>query len=100
MIRDAIARRVGADTVDTVRLKPDTTGFGETGFGETGFGETGIGKSGFGETGLRETGLRETGMHASHSRLSFLRSGDDDGQCLIEPAVRCNHCAYCLSLGH
>jgi len=90
MIRDAIARRVGADTVDTVRLKPDTTGFGETGFGETGFGETGIGKSGFGQTG----------MHASHSRLSFLRSGDDDGQCLIEPAVRCNHCAYCLSLGH
>ncbi len=75
MIRDAIARRVGADTVDTVRLKPDTTGFGETGFGET-------------------------GMHASHSRLSLLRSGDDDGQCLIEPAVRCNHCAYCLSLGH
>jgi hypothetical protein len=85
MIRDAIARRVGADTVDTVRLKPDTTGFGETGIGETGIGET---------------GLRETGMHASHSRLSFLRSGDDDGQCLIEPAVRCNHCAYCLSLGH
>ena len=85
MIRDAIARRVGADTVDTVRLKPDTTGFGETGIGETGIGET---------------GLRETGMHASHSRLSLLRSGDDDGQCLIEPAVRCNHCAYCLSLGH
>ena len=95
MIRDASARRVGADTVDTVRLKPDTTGFGETGFGETG-----IGKSGFGETGLRETGLRETGMHASHSRLSFLRSGDDDGQCLIEPAVRCNHCGYCQSYGH
>ena len=20
--------------------------------------------------------------------------------CLIEPAVRCNHCGYCLSLGH
>ena len=24
----------------------------------------------------------------------------DDGRCLIEPAVRCNHCGYCKSLGH
>ena len=38
--------------------------------------------------------------HASHVRLSVLRSGDDDGACLIEPAVRCNHCGYCLSYGH
>jgi hypothetical protein len=37
--------------------------------------------------------------HASHMRLP-LRSGDEDGACLIEPAVRCNHCGYCLSLGH
>ena len=39
------------------------------------------------------------GAHASHLRLP-LASGDDDGACLIEPAVRCNHCGYCLSLGH
>jgi len=35
---------------------------------------------------------------------AFLRlplpSGDEEGACLIEPAVRCNHCGYCLSLGH
>ena len=37
--------------------------------------------------------------HASFVRLP-LRSGDDDGMCLIEPAVRCNHCGYCLSYGH
>jgi hypothetical protein len=24
----------------------------------------------------------------------------DDGMCLIEPAVRCNHCGYCESHGH
>jgi len=23
-----------------------------------------------------------------------------DGQCVIEPAVRCNHCGYCQSYGH
>ena len=37
--------------------------------------------------------------HVSHQRLP-LRSGDEDGACLIEPAVRCNHCGFCQSLGH
>ena len=32
--------------------------------------------------------------------LPLVRSGDDDGACLIEPSVRCNHCGYCLSYGH
>ena len=36
--------------------------------------------------------------HASHLRLPLVRGGDDDGACLIEPAVRCNHCGYCQSL--
>jgi hypothetical protein len=38
-------------------------------------------------------------MHASHGRF-LLRSGDEDGACVIEPTVRCNHCGYCLSYGH
>ena len=38
--------------------------------------------------------------HASHVLLPLARGGDGDGACLIEPAVRCNHCGYCLSLGH
>jgi len=38
--------------------------------------------------------------HASHFRLPLARGSDGDGACLIEPAVRCNHCGYCLSLGH
>ena len=37
--------------------------------------------------------------HVSHLRLPLVR-GDDDGACLIEPAVRCNHCGFCLSYGH
>jgi hypothetical protein len=44
--------------------------------------------------------LRE---HPSHYRYDVLDSGDDaagPGACLIEPAVRCNHCGYCQSHGH
>ncbi|HET9832342.1 MAG TPA: hypothetical protein VFP91_11550, partial [Vicinamibacterales bacterium] len=37
--------------------------------------------------------------HASHGR--FLRlAPTEDSQCIIEPAVRCNHCGYCQSYGH
>ncbi len=39
-------------------------------------------------------------VHASHATFQFLPSGDPDGACVIEPAVRCNHCGYCLSFGH
>ena len=38
--------------------------------------------------------------HASQVLLPLARGGDGDGACLIEPAVRCNHCGYCLSYGH
>jgi hypothetical protein len=38
--------------------------------------------------------------HSSHLLLPLARGGDGDGACLIEPSVRCNHCGYCLSLGH
>jgi hypothetical protein len=38
--------------------------------------------------------------HASHGLLTLVSGGDPDGQCLIEPAVRCNHCGYCQSMGH
>jgi hypothetical protein len=24
----------------------------------------------------------------------------DEGACVIEPAVRCNHCGFCQSYGH
>jgi hypothetical protein len=48
---------------------------------------------------VRQPATTYEGADASHQRLP-LTSGDDDGACLIEPAVRCNHCGYCLSLGH
>jgi hypothetical protein len=37
-------------------------------------------------------------IHASHSL--FLVAGTPDGECVIEPNHRCDHCGYCKSLGH
>jgi len=46
-------------------------------------------------------GLQESWrVHTSHGMLPLARGADGDGACLIEPSVRCNHCGYCLSLGH
>jgi hypothetical protein len=44
-------------------------------------------------------GTHET-LHSSHARFNLMSGGDGDGPCLIEPAVSCNHCGYCLSHGH
>ena len=41
-----------------------------------------------------------TFANAAFARLPLVRGGDDDGMCIIEPAVRCNHCGYCQSFGH
>ena len=37
---------------------------------------------------------------ASHARFPVSSGAETDGPCLIEPAVRCNHCGYCQSYGH
>lgn len=38
--------------------------------------------------------------HASFGRFLVPSGADQDGPCLIEPGVRCNHCGYCQSYGH
>jgi len=39
--------------------------------------------------------------HSSHVILKVLAGSEvDDGMCVIEPAVRCNHCGFCQSFGH
>lgn len=38
--------------------------------------------------------------HASHGMLVVPSGADADGPCIIEPAVICNHCGYCKSMGH
>lgn len=39
-------------------------------------------------------------QHASHALIALPAGADGDGLCLIEPAVACNHCGYCKSVGH
>jgi len=39
-------------------------------------------------------------LHSSHSMFPVPGGSDGDGVCIIEPAVACNHCGYCKSLGH
>jgi len=38
--------------------------------------------------------------HPSFGKLLVMAGDEDGGPCLIEPAVRCNHCGYCQSYGH
>jgi hypothetical protein len=36
----------------------------------------------------------------AHAMFVVPSGADADGPCLIEPAVMCNHCGYCKSMGH
>ena len=45
--------------------------------------------------------LQSSDGHASHIILKVLPGSEvDDGMCVIEPRVRCNHCGFCQSYGH
>lgn len=49
---------------------------------------------------VRSAGL-QAGEHPSHTLLRVVPGSDvDDGMCVIEPQVRCNHCGFCQSYGH
>jgi len=39
-------------------------------------------------------------LHLSHQMFTVPSGADADGPCIIEPAVMCNHCGYCKSMGH
>ena len=36
----------------------------------------------------------------AHAMFLVPSGADADGPCIIEPAVMCNHCGYCRSMGH
>ena len=36
----------------------------------------------------------------AHAMFVVPMGADADGPCIIEPAVMCNHCGYCKSMGH
>ncbi len=52
------------------------------------------------QRGAEPSSLDVVRSHASHGLLTLVTGGDPEGRCLIEPAVRCNHCGYCQSMGH
>jgi hypothetical protein len=39
-------------------------------------------------------------LDPAHAMFVVPTGADADGPCIIEPAVTCNHCGYCKSLGH
>lgn len=49
---------------------------------------------------VRSAGLQAS-QHPSHILLNVVPGSEtDDGMCVIEPRVRCNHCGFCQSFGH
>ncbi len=50
---------------------------------------------------VRTQPARTQAVHPSHIVLKVLAGSQiDDGMCVIEPAVPCNHCGFCQSYGH
>jgi hypothetical protein len=44
--------------------------------------------------------LLNPSQHPSHALFLVNSGADESGPCIIEPAVPCNHCGYCKSMGH
>jgi hypothetical protein len=56
---------------------------------------------GVGHTVTRDVYPSPLTPHPSHVFLTVLPGSEvDDGMCVIEPRVRCNHCGFCQSYGH
>ena len=62
-----------------------------------------LGRPNAGEHAVRNSQLTiaNAAPHPSHVLLTVLPGSEvDDGMCVIEPRVRCNHCGFCQSYGH
>jgi hypothetical protein len=46
-----------------------------------------------------DPGVPAPGVHPSFGRYLLPPEPGHDNRCLIEPAVKCNHCGYCQSHG-
>jgi hypothetical protein len=51
---------------------------------------------GYGEASLRTL----ASSHGAFALFVLPSGADQEGPCLIEPTVMCNHCGYCKSYGH
>ncbi len=50
--------------------------------------------------GLRPPTPATTRDHGHVSHAQFVLAAAPGEACVIEPAVRCNHCGFCKSYGH
>jgi hypothetical protein len=83
LVREAIERHMG-------RPEPRKGARGE-----------GQGESPTGTRDVYPSPLAPYPSHPSHILLKVISGGEaDDGMCVIEPQVRCNHCGFCQSYGH
>jgi hypothetical protein len=57
-------------------------------------------QSGAGTTHLSHQLHQSHLSHSSHLTFEVPSGADAEGPCIIEPAVTCNHCGYCKSMGH
>jgi hypothetical protein len=44
--------------------------------------------------------LLDVRAHTSHATFRVPAGAETGGPCVIEPAVACDHCGYCKSMGH
>src|SRR5919108_4771517 len=96
MIRGAIARHLGSAPQDPGRDPGVNTDPGRDPGVNTDPGrDPGVNADRGGNPGVNFVAAPRT--YASFGLLPLARGADGDGACLIEPAVRCNHCGYCLS---
>ena len=76
LVRDAIQRHLGGTPAPSEKPRPDPPWRAHPSFAKF---------------------LVPTGDEAAAAAGAAAGGG---GPCLIEPAVRCNHCGYCQSYGH
>src|SRR5688572_3988037 len=104
LVREAIERHLGRPDSATNRLRQ---GYGES--RRSAFGaEAEVAPYRIDPTpevhetpDIRRARLQSSYGDASHVILNVLPGSEtDDGMCIIEPRVRCNHCGFCQSYGH
>jgi hypothetical protein len=96
LVREAIQRHLGSGgNPSGLPERSGVRGGNPSGVPE----HLGTGVRGGNPLGLPEHGGVPEPVTLTFSRYKVQRIGDD-GMCLIEPAVRCNHCGYCECHGH
>jgi hypothetical protein len=97
LVREAIDRHLGRPD-SAGKVAPYLVGHSGDRVGQVG---DAAGTAGDETPDTRRARLQSSYGHASHIFLQVAPGSEvDDGMCVIEPRVRCNHCGFCQSYGH